>query len=300
MWVFYTTHLQHMKTVSLVLGSGGARGFAHIGVIHWLENNGYVIKSISGCSAGALIGGVYAAGKLEPFEQWAKKIRRIDIVRLLDISWGGGGFFRGDKFISTIIELVGKKNIEDLDIPFTAIAANIENDKEVWLQKGDLFDAIRASISMPLFFTPFNRNGSKLIDGGILDPVPIAPTLGDETDVTIAVNLGGKIEKPHPEKVSINTEYQTESPFSDWVGQYIKSLQKSTPNASEPDWTMHQIASQAFDIMQSTIAKQKLTAYPPDHLIEIPRNACMALEFDRAEELIELGYQKTEELLGQQ
>ena len=124
-----------MKSISLVLGSGGARGLAHIGVIRYLEANGYQIKSVSGCSAGALIGGVYCAGKLDEFEEWVRAINKLDMVRLLDISWRGPGFFRGDKFINALVELVGEQNIEDLPIKFTAIAADIKNEKEVWLFK---------------------------------------------------------------------------------------------------------------------------------------------------------------------
>ncbi len=179
------------KTVSLVLGSGGARGLAHIGVIHWLEENNFKIESISGCSMGALIGGIYAAGKLDEFEQWVSAITRVDIFTLLDLSWEKNGLVKGDKIINTLVELVGEQLIEDLPISFTATAADIINEKEVWMKSGRLFDAIRASISLPLFFTPFNYKGVELIDGGVLNPVPIAPTFGDETEMTIAVNLGG-------------------------------------------------------------------------------------------------------------
>ncbi|MBT8115323.1 MAG: patatin-like phospholipase family protein, partial [Arenicella sp.] len=184
-----------MKTVSLVLGSGGARGLAHIGVIQWLEQNGYQIKSISGCSAGALVGGVYAAGKLDEFERWSRAISKMDMISLLDISWSRSGLVKGDKFINTLVELVGDQLIEELPIPYTAVATDIKNEKEMWINSGDLFDAIRASISLPLFFTPHTRNGTVLIDGGVLNPIPIAPTFGDDTQLTIAVNLGGRPQK---------------------------------------------------------------------------------------------------------
>lgn len=139
------------KTVSLVLGSGGARGLTHIGVIHWLIENGYEIRSISGCSAGALVGGVYAVGKLDLFVEWVTAIDTVSMAKLLDISWQSSGLFKADKIINTLIELVGDTKIEDLDIPFTAVAANVKEEKEVWLNSGPLFDAIRASISLPLF-----------------------------------------------------------------------------------------------------------------------------------------------------
>ena len=178
------------KTVSLVLGSGGARGLAHIGVIHWLEDNGFDIRSISGCSIGALIGGIYACGKLDVYEEWVRAISKLDIVRLLDLSWCKQGLIEGERIITALKDLVGDRQIEDLPIEYTAVAADIKREKEVWLKRGSLFDAIRASIALPLFFTPFEINGRKLLDGGILNPVPIAPTFEDNTDLTIAINLG--------------------------------------------------------------------------------------------------------------
>jgi NTE family protein len=181
------------KTVSLVLGSGGARGLAHIGVIRWLEENNYEIKSISGCSIGSLIGGVYAVGKLDQLEDWMRAISKTDVITLLDVSWDKSGLFKGDKIINTLVNLLGDIQIEDLPIPFTAVAADVDTEKEVWINSGRLFDAIRASISLPLFFTPFDYQGTKLIDGGVLNPVPIAPTFKDNTDITIAVNLGGAL-----------------------------------------------------------------------------------------------------------
>ena len=138
------------KTVSLVLGSGGARGLAHIGVIHWLEENGFKIESISGCSMGALIGGVYAAGKLDAFEEWVNAITKVDIVTLIDLSWESTGLVKGDKIIDTLIDLVGDQLIEDLPFSYTAIASDVHREKEIWITSGKLFDAIRASISLPL------------------------------------------------------------------------------------------------------------------------------------------------------
>jgi len=282
-----------MKTVSLVLGSGGARGLAHIGVIHWLEENDYRIESISGCSIGALVGGVYAAGKLDEFEHWVRAITKLDILGLLDISWSRSGLVKGDRIIDTLIELVGDQVIETLPVRYTAIAADIKNEKEIWINSGRLFDAIRASISLPLLFTPYLRNGVELIDGGVLNPVPIAPTFNDNTDVTIAVNLGGAFESR-----PVTTDWQAKPEddslqFHEKVGSYIRhQLKRNVAKISEVDWGIYDIANQAFDAMQSTIARQKLAAYPPDHTIEIARNACGTLEFDRADEMIALGYSR--------
>jgi len=277
------------KSISLILGSGGARGLAHIGVIHWLEEQGYEIKSISGCSMGALIGGVYAAGKLDVFEQWVKDISKVDILTLLDISWQKNGLVKGDKIIATLKDLVGDIAIEDLPIKYTAVAADIVNEKEVWLSSGSLFDAIRASISLPLFFTPFNYNGVELIDGGVLNPVPIAPTFSDNTDLSIAVNLGGcvkVIDKITPEVLESKVINKPSSRISNFLARFKTEV----VDHAKSEWGAYDIANQAFDAMQSTIARQKLAAYPADYFVEISRNACGTLEFDRANEMIELGY----------
>lgn len=285
-----------MKTVSLVLGSGGARGLAHIGVIHWLEENDYKIKSISGCSVGAMIGGIYAAGKMDEFEQWVRALTKLDILALLDMSWSRSGLVRGDKIINTLVELVGNQTIEDLPIPFTAVAVDISSEKEIWINSGSLFDAIRASISLPLFFTPYDHKGIKLIDGGVLNPVPIAPTFSDHTQMTIAVNLGGPLESMKTSEDSQKPPAKQLHTFQDKISDYISSFQQNIEmGVQEFDLGVYDIANQAFDAMQSTIARQKLAAYPPDYTIEIARNACGTLEFDRADEMIALGYRKAKE-----
>ena len=287
------------KTVSLVLGSGGARGLAHIGIIKWLEENDYKIQSISGCSIGAVVGGIYAAGKLDEYEHWARAISDIDIIRLMDLSWSKSGILKGDKIINTLVELVGDQDIETLPIKYTAVAADIVNEKEVWINKGSLFNAIRASISLPLLITPHEHNGIKLIDGGVLNPVPIAPTFGDDTQLTIAVNLGGPIEKLTEPKEPPPQPFSNLSSFHDKINFFIKKLTSDDDKKkNNEDWGLYDVANQAFDAMQSTIARQKLAAYPPDYTIEIPRNSCGILEFDRADEMIDLGYRKAEEMFS--
>ena len=285
------------KTISLVLGSGGARGLVHVGVIRWLIEHGYQIKSISGCSIGALIGGVYAAGKLDEFEEWITSIDQSDMTMLLDFSWQSSGMFKGDKIIDSLRQLIGEIAIEDLPIPYTAVAANVAEEKEVWLKSGSLFDAIRASISLPLFFTPHVINGEELIDGGVLNPVPIAPTFGDNTDVTIAVNLGGEPEllKQEVTPVSLPTK---ESNLHDKVAHFIDNLGNNVKSKMSFNFAAYDIANQAFDAMQSTIARQKLAAYPADITLEVPRNACGTLEFERSKEMIDRGYHLAQATLG--
>jgi len=290
---------RNTKTVSLVLGSGGARGLAHIGIIHWLEENGYKIRSVAGCSIGAVIGGIYAAGKLDEYEQWVRSITKVDMVTLLDLSWEKSGLVRGDKLINTLINLVGEKLIEDLPISYTAVATDIKGQKEVWIKSGSLFDAMRASFAIPLLFTPFKYKGVELVDGGVLNPVPIAPTFGDETDMTIAVNLGGAEQDPGKPGTLRAAPAVSSTPFHEKINHYIKLLKQSVRKSGSHDWDAYDIAIQSFESMQNTIARQKLAAYPPDIVIEIARNACRSLEFDRASEMIALGYRKAGEALSQ-
>lgn len=285
--------MSDVKNISLVLGSGGARGLAHIGVIRWLEEHDYHIKSIAGCSIGSLIGGAYAAGKLTELESWMRTIDKLDIANLLDISWGSGGLFKGEKIINTLVDLLQDQKIEDLPIPFTAVAADIITEKEVWLNSGSLFNAVRASVSLPLFFTPVRYKNSLLIDGGVLNPVPIAPTFNDRTDLTIAVNLGGPLEQePEPQEPLIN-EQSAWDRFQDRVKDFF-DLSKESDEDTLKKWGMYEVADKAFDTMQSAIARQKIAAYPPDVEIVIARNACGTLEFDRANEMIDLGYRKAQ------
>ncbi|MEA2091169.1 MAG: patatin-like phospholipase family protein [Campylobacterota bacterium] len=270
------------KRVSLVLGSGGARGMAHVGVIKWLEEHDYKIESISGCSMGALIGGFYAAGKLDVYVKWLEDIDVLDMIKLLDFK-GSGGFFSGETLMTKMQELLGEHLIEELPIKFTAVATDIDAEKEVWINEGSLLSAIRASVSLPLFFTPHLYNGKLLVDGGVLNPVPIAPTLHDTTDLTIAVNLGGETS----EELLLSQENK-ELTFSDKIKEYMSKI--SLPDSLTTENGMYYVANKSFETMQSTIARMKLSAYPPDIEIEVPENLCGTFEFNRAQEIIEYGY----------
>lgn len=275
------------KSVSLVLGSGGARGLAHIGVIKWLEEHNYKIESISGCSIGALIGGFYAAGKLDDYVKWLENIDSIDMFKLLDFK-GSGGLVSGDKLIQTLGTILGEQTIEKLPIKFTAVATDIKNHKEVWINKGSLINSIRASISLPLFFEPYEYMSKSLVDGGVLNPVPIAPIFHDETDMSIAVNLGGEAVLTSPLKTK-----EKELTLSEKFKSYVTNI--SLGNSFSQEGGMYAVANNSFDAMQSTIARVKLAAYPPDVEIIIPRNICGTFEFDKSEELIEYGYNLCEE-----
>jgi len=269
-----------------VLGGGGARGLAHIGVIQWLSENGYGIRSIAGSSMGALVGGIYATSKLEVYAEWVLALERLQVVRLLDPTFGGDGLFKGERIIGVLRELIGDCAIEDLPIAFTAVATDLETGEEVWLREGRLFDAIRASIATPLVFTPFKHGKRTLLDGALVNPLPIAPTLNDDTDLTVAVNLSGPAEpRPLP---PANTATVDANAYRQRIRAFIDGLRPARASGP-PARGMFDIAIASMQTMQDTIARLKLAAYTPAVTVEIPRNACGYFEFWRAEELIALG-----------
>lgn len=275
--------------VSLVLGSGGARGLAHIGVIDWLTRNGYVIRSISGSSIGAFIGGVYAAGKLEVYADWVRSLERMHVLRLLDPAFGKPGLFKGDRVMNVMRELIGEHAIEDLPIAYTAVATDMHSREEVWLREGPLFDAIRASIATPLVFTPFRHAGRTLLDGALVNPVPIAPTLEDDTALTIAVDLSGPEESrvvPH-----VAARVAARHGKRARIARFIDNLRPARAPAERRHGLMD-VAFSSMQTMQDTISSLRLSAYSPDVKVEIPRDACGFFEFWRASELIALGRER--------
>jgi NTE family protein len=258
------------KTVSLVLGSGGARGYAHIGAIEELRAQGFDICSVAGASMGALIGGIYAAGKLDDYRDWARTLQKFDVLRLLDWTFRGG-LIKGDRIIGRLRDLIGDVLIENLPIPYTAVAVDILAQREVWFTRGPLFDAIRASIAIPTVFRPHHYEGRVLVDGGLLNPVPITPTLRDLTDCTIAVDLNGAPD-------------DTDS--------------APTPDANTDPGLLETFA-RSLDAVQATLTRFKLAAQPPDLVVSIPRSAGAFYEFHRAADLIELGRERTRAALAQ-
>lgn len=283
-------------TVSLVLGSGGARGLAHIGVIEWLLENGYAIRSISGSSMGALVGGIFAAGKLSVYADWVRALERLHVLRLLDPTIGRPGIFKGERIISVLRELIGHFDIEQLPISYTAVATDLESSEEVWLRQGDLFDAIRASMATPLVFTPFKHGGRLLIDGAVVNPVPIAPTLGDSTDLTIAVDLSGPAQANPLRAGSASSD--ADNGYRRRILKFLDGVRPAKA-AKEPSRGMINVAMVSMQAMQDTIASLRMSAYSPDVLIEIPRNACGFFEFWKAEGLIALGRDRASMALSQ-
>lgn len=280
------------KSISLVLGSGGARGYAHIGVIEILEKKGYKIKSISGSSMGALIGALYACGKLEEFKTWVLGLDLFEVLKLIDFSFEKSGMIKGDKVFDVIATMIGDINIEDLPIPYTAVATDLVTQKEVWFQKGSLLDAVRASIAIPTIFTPKEIGNQILVDGGILNPLPTVPLLSGHSDLIIAVNLNGnKLSKK-----SVKKEHKDKSTFEQKLSKFVEEnlfLKK------EKTINYFTILSQTIEAAQNLITRYELAAHEPDLIIDIAKDICDFYDFDEAKELIAYGREAAEKKLDE-
>ena len=295
------------QSISLILGSGGARGLAHIGVIHELERRGIAIGAVVGCSMGALVGGLYGAGKLPAFEEWVGGLSQWDVFRFLDISLTSRvGMMKGDLIMEHLRTLVGDRQIEDLPLPFTAVAVDIFEQKEVWLNRGDLFDAIRASIAIPGLFTPKVVGGRTMVDGGLLNPVPVAPATSNDTTLTVAVSLSGRpVAEPlgpnlaAPPVPTLDRYRQNVDDFLNRVQNMLGMENSDEANPTVHDPTLTDVMLGTFDTMQATIARCRLAAYPPDLLIEIPANICETHEFHKAAPAISAGQYWADRVLNE-
>ena len=282
-------------TVALALGAGGAKGLAHIGVIEEIEAQGFQITAIAGTSMGALIGGVYAMGKLDVYRDWACTLARLDVFKLLDWTFSGGGLIKGERIIGTLRELIGDVCIQELPLAFTAVATDLDREREVWLTRGSLFDAIRASISIPTVFRPYTVNGRRLLDGALLNPVPVTPLIRDPADYLFAVSMDGTAQITPA--VTAEDEPVDETSYRHRLGEFFgRLLPHSEGKPREPGaWDL---LNQSMDLMQANLSRLRLAAYEPDLLIQLPRNVSTAYEFYRARELIERGRAQTREALA--
>ncbi|EYR62524.1 esterase [Actinotalea ferrariae CF5-4] len=320
--------------VALALGSGGARGYAHIGAIEEVAGRGYEVVDIAGASMGALVGGVYAAGALEPYTAWARSLTQREVLRLLDPSLGAPGAIRAEKILAKVSELLDGAQIEDLPISFTAVATDLLARKEVWFQRGPVDAAIRASIALPTVITPVMINGRLLADGALMNPIPVSATTASQADVTIAVSVSGELPV-HNGKVPTR-ESAAEQPVAEWgdrlrrtaarlvdtdlrrtVVRFLGTARARAVSARgggtdvaealtdrifeelPPGLRTLDVVELSLDAMQSVVASFRLAGYPPDVLVAIPKNSCNTLEFHRAAEMIDLGRSATAAALDQ-
>ncbi len=295
-----------MKNVALVLGSGGARGLAHIGAIEELEARGYKITSIAGCSMGSIIAGMYAAGKLKDAKKWFLTVDKQLILKMMDVNFlSGNSIVKGQRIIEELKTVVPDQLLEKLPIPCSLVAADMISTEQVVFTKGSLFEAIRASISIPLFFEPVQRGRKLLIDGGVLNPLPLNVVKRKKGDILVAADISGKdkmknIQTRKPEMIDISKPLE-----------YIQSKGIEVPEALEEG--LHNLADRVnrmrrerasdlrrnigffglldrmndMQIQQNTILSLQLT--PPDVHSVMPQYAYNTFDFDKAEEIIEQG-----------
>ncbi|WP_344941880.1 patatin-like phospholipase family protein [Terrabacter ginsenosidimutans] len=321
---------------AVVLGSGGARGYAHIGALEVLAERGFEVVSIAGTSMGALVGGVAAAGKLEAYTAWARSLTQREVWRLLDLSiTSPNGAIRAERIIAKVGEILEGATIESLPIPYTAVATDINARREVWFQRGPVEHAIRASIAIPGVITPAVINGRVLVDGGLINPIPIEPTAAAAADLTIAVSLSGlratggpttpvkesSEQRPHQEWTTRLRRSAAEVLESERVraitsrfGGHSRDLehdQTIPPEAVDglpqtpmdalvvrsADVGLVDLLNMSFETMSALISRYRMASNPPDVLVTVPSNAVRTLDFHRAAEMIELGRQLTTEAL---
>jgi NTE family protein len=288
--------IDRKPTVALALGAGGAKGLAHIGVIREIEAQGYEIVAIAGSSMGALIGGIHAMGKLDVYSDWVCALAKLDVLRLVDWTFSGGGLIKGEKIIETLRALVGDTLIEELPLAFTAVATDLDRGREVWLGRGSLFDAIRASSAIPTVFRPHTIGGRRLIDGALLNPVPVTPLIREAADYLVAVSVDGPALVAAPADAPAETPREGNSyrqRIGDFIGRMIPhgEARPAVPGAFE-------LLTQSMDLMQANLSRLRLAAYEPDLLIQLPRNMASVYEFYRASELIERGREQAREALA--
>ena len=284
------------QKVALVLGSGGARGTAHIGVIRELINHGYEISSISGTSMGALVGGVYASGKLDEYESWLCSLSKMDVFNLVDFTLSMHGIIKADRVLKEMQKFIPDQKIEDLPIKFTAVATDLKKGKEVVITEGSLFEAIRASISIPLLLTPVQKNDTLFVDGGVLNPIPVNRVFRQWDDILIAVNVNAQIPYQKPTVDAPEWGYFDQL-TSGKLSVFQKKLAKLVPVNKKKNSGYFILISKTTGLMLSQISMLTLEMNPPDLLIEISRHSCGVFDFYKATEIIELGKKATVESL---
>ena len=286
----------HKPRLGLALGSGSARGWAHIGVIRALEHAGIRPDIVCGTSIGALVGAAYAAGELDRLEQWVLNLGFTDVISFLDVRLSGG-LIKGERLMDHLRQHFVDRPIEQLSIPFAAVATALHTGAEIWQRQGSTLDAVRASIAVPGLFAPALRDGMVLVDGGLVNPVPVSLARAMGADVVIAVDLGSDILGRR-----LSTDAPSESPenvVGDWIQKLKDNLNSLVParTSEEPAMpSMLDVLTSSLNIMQVRITRSRMAGEPPDLLVT-PRLAHLRLlDFHKAKEAIEEGLSAVERI----
>lgn len=280
-----------MKPVRLVLGSGGARGMAHIGVIEELEKEGFEVIEVVGCSMGAVVGGIYCAGYLKEYKHWLMKLSKLDVFMLLDFTLSSQGFVKGEKVFKAMEEFIGDDRIENFRIPFTAVATDLLNKKEIHYRSGSLFNALRASIAIPTILTPVVQGRSQLVDGGVLNPLPVNLVSKKEDELIVAVNINAEI--PYGKDNQPPAENQEKAAYLKMLEAFRTQILKFDNKAEEniERLGLFDILNKSYDLTQDRLTELMINVHKPDIVVQVSRDACGVFEFYRAMEIIEEGRQ---------
>lgn len=299
------------RRVAVALGSGGARGYAHIGALEVLAERGHEVVAIAGTSMGALVGAFAASDRMPSLTDWVLGLSQREVLRLMDPSLRGPGVLRAHRLIERVSDLLADSAIEDFAIPFTAVATDLDARREVWFQRGPADVAIRASIAIPWVIRPILVDGRLLVDGGLMNPVPIEPTRAVPSDVTVAVSLNGvrhgrEVAEPEP-KSPLRTFLDNSEHLQRLSARLAASLARDEVDGPDPledddlpkDLTTADIVSRSFDTMSALVARYRMASNPPDVLVSVPSDACRTLDFHRAAEMIDLGRELTARALDE-
>ena len=285
------------RKVSLVLSGGGARGIAHIGVIEELEKQGFEIFSVAGTSMGALVGGVYALGKMEAYKNWLFTLDKMKVFGLLDFTLGSQGLVKGDKVFKKMKEFISDANIEDLNIHYVAVATDILNKMEVAFTKGSIYYAIRASIAIPTVLTPVKTENGLLVDGGVINNIPMNHAKRIPNDILIAVNVNANVPVYKP-VISKKESAIKQSVYQKKIQDFYRQLRKDKPSNPKQSLGYFDVMNKTISLMTYQMSQMALAHHAPDILINVSRDSCAMYDFYKAEELVEIGRRAASESLA--
>lgn len=278
----------------MVLSSGGARGVAHIGVIEGLLEHGFEITSVAGSSMGSVVGAFYACGRFEEFRDWICNLDRIEVFKLIDFTFSAQGFIRGEKVFKNLQKLIPDRPIEEMNIPFAAISTDLTSKKEKVFDSGSMYQAIRASVSIPTVLTPLKNGDSIFVDGGVTNPLPADRVKRTSGDILVVSNVNAL--KPYKSPSSGKKEKPS--------GQYVKRLEemmsqisKMIPGSKSPEKKLgfFDLLNDSLDLLQDRLTGELLKQYKPELSVNISREACSTFEFYKAKEMIAAGREAFEE-----
>ncbi len=276
------------RSVALVLSSGGARGLAHIAVIEELEARGYEISSIAGSSMGAVVGAFYACGKLDVYKDWALKLDPWSVLKLMDFTISSHGFVRGRKVFKTLESFIPDVSIQDMNIPFVAVATDMHKGKEVAFKKGSMYRALKASASIPTVVTPSERKGRILVDGGVMTPIPVEFVKRRKKDLLVICNVNGSQAYVKPKEMKSPSKA-----YLDQIQVVRATWEKFFPTDQREQGHKKMgyldIMTKTVDLMQDKLTQLLVDYHQPDLYVEVSRDVGGVFDFHKAKEIIETG-----------